>query len=687
MAQEKISEIIHAALPASAQREFKDAYEGRKHATNQAEACISALGECHSLNWQAYLECYPDVDKNNPIRHFVQHGIFEGRKLFATASFGFPKVSVVVSNRNNAIFLPYCLGRLTSQTLRDIEIIVVDDSSDDDSVKILHKLAKADERIKLIRHKECQSLHMARKTGVKEASGRFIMFLDSDDYYTNDACEKAWHAILSGYDIVCFGVNVIPLPSLNSRVVKDAQFSLNDGQSGKYEGKEIYEALFRHNVPARTLWCKIYDANIVKAAFAEMADCSLPSAQDVYEIAVIAARAKSMLKINDKLYCYRLGSGKTTTTDMKILLTSDLDATRIAKPLADFLRKSGLYEYNDFLMKNIYKRVIDSFVYNVSPSSVTYWFNAVTANLGILKVIYLMHTLAGDNIMRIARAFKSYESDYRQHNSLIGIHVQNGAAPPVVSRLIFLANFLHEKCFKVTVFTEMDFDELDDLPQEINVLHISYTRGEDKVEHRFDSFLRGVNLHHVDIMLCSCSYADPNQLWRIMLLKYLGISPIFLPEEKFFERQDALINPYDLETQLMILSGYDKVITLSSLDTVFLHINGIDAATNTVPYHIGGQPNDAIFTSDATNVPLDTGYEMCIVSKDHSECDCNGNSITFNDYATRICDLITTYRIFSEIDLLNTSDYNTIMFTMVYGLYPSVQMSERRSETVCICKI
>ena len=92
-----------------------------------------------------------------------------------------PKVSIIIPVYNVEKYLSRCLDSLTSQTLKDIEIILVDDSSTDTSPALCDEAASKDERIKVI-HKENAGAGMARNSGLEIASGEYIGFVDSDDY-------------------------------------------------------------------------------------------------------------------------------------------------------------------------------------------------------------------------------------------------------------------------------------------------------------------------------------------------------------------------------------------------------------------------------------------------------------------------------------------------------------------------
>lgn len=101
-----------------------------------------------------------------------------------------PKVSVIVPVYNTAKYLPECLDSILSQTLKDIEIIAINDGSPDNSIDILKDYAAKDERLKII-DKKNEGVGKARNDGMKAATGDFIAFMDSDDYYpTPQVLEK-----------------------------------------------------------------------------------------------------------------------------------------------------------------------------------------------------------------------------------------------------------------------------------------------------------------------------------------------------------------------------------------------------------------------------------------------------------------------------------------------------------------
>ena len=106
-----------------------------------------------------------------------------------------PKISVIVPVYNVEKYLTECLNSIINQTLKEIEIICVNDGSVDNSLEILKEYASIDERIKII-DKENEGQGYARKVGLDIASGEYILFCDSDDYYvSNDVFEKLYNEI------------------------------------------------------------------------------------------------------------------------------------------------------------------------------------------------------------------------------------------------------------------------------------------------------------------------------------------------------------------------------------------------------------------------------------------------------------------------------------------------------------
>lgn len=99
-----------------------------------------------------------------------------------------PKASIIVPVYNTEKYLERCINSLKNQTLKDIEIILVDDSSTDSSLEICKKAAAEDSRIKVI-HKVNEGAGKARNAGLDVATGEYIGFVDSDDFVGENTYE------------------------------------------------------------------------------------------------------------------------------------------------------------------------------------------------------------------------------------------------------------------------------------------------------------------------------------------------------------------------------------------------------------------------------------------------------------------------------------------------------------------
>ena len=95
------------------------------------------------------------------------------------------KVSIIVPVYNVEKYIEKCLNSLISQSYRNIEIILIDDGSKDNSGKICDKYKKKDPRIKVI-HKENAGVSEARNSGIQKATGKYLCFVDADDFVMND---------------------------------------------------------------------------------------------------------------------------------------------------------------------------------------------------------------------------------------------------------------------------------------------------------------------------------------------------------------------------------------------------------------------------------------------------------------------------------------------------------------------
>lgn len=121
-----------------------------------------------------------------------------------------PKFSIIIPVYNVENYLSECLDSVIKQTIMDLEIICVNDGTKDHSREILEEYQKQDARIQII-DKVNGGLSSARNAGLAAATGEYILFLDSDDYLEQSACERILYEILEHHpDIIVFGTHIFP---------------------------------------------------------------------------------------------------------------------------------------------------------------------------------------------------------------------------------------------------------------------------------------------------------------------------------------------------------------------------------------------------------------------------------------------------------------------------------------------
>ena len=101
-----------------------------------------------------------------------------------------PTVSIIIPAFNAAAFLDAALSSARAQTLRDIEILVVDDASSDDTAALVEGVSLIDNRVRLLRQRKNAGPSAARNRGIDEASGRWVALLDADDAYDTDRLDR-----------------------------------------------------------------------------------------------------------------------------------------------------------------------------------------------------------------------------------------------------------------------------------------------------------------------------------------------------------------------------------------------------------------------------------------------------------------------------------------------------------------
>lgn len=174
------------------------------------------------------------------------------------------KISIIATFYNLEDYAKRCVDSLTSQTLQDIEIICVNDGSQDNTINILQELAQNDNRIKII-DKKNEGVSIARNTGINAASGEYIMFVDGDDYLEPNACEILYKkAIDTNVDIIVFQTNYIKLKSKEPSIYfKNSKYYIEINNIPYIFSDNSVKIL--QSIQSRACWDKIYKNKFIKS--------------------------------------------------------------------------------------------------------------------------------------------------------------------------------------------------------------------------------------------------------------------------------------------------------------------------------------------------------------------------------------------------------------------------------------
>lgn len=240
------------------------------------------------------------------------------------------KVSVIIPVYNVEKYVKTCIESVQSQTIRDIEIIVVNDGATDNSRRLIAEID--DERVIII-DKENGGLSSARNVGIEAASGQYLAFVDSDDWVAPDYIEKMYR-ICEEYDCDMVQCSYADVYDEDKHYLDDAQ----DGIPTFYTGREFSYAMYTLlSWKCNLTWNKLYR----KELFEEIRFPIGKIHEDEFTTYKVAWRANKVGVIPDKLYFYRhrVGSIMQQACDK-----SRLDAGEAFFERAEFYKNKGELE-------------------------------------------------------------------------------------------------------------------------------------------------------------------------------------------------------------------------------------------------------------------------------------------------------------------------------------------------------
>ncbi len=264
------------------------------------------------------------------------------------------KISVIVPVYNVSMYIEQCLTSLMKQTFSDIEIIVVDDCGQDDSMDKVEKLAQKDKRIKIVRNKTNKGLAEARNIGLKYVKSEFVGFLDSDDWVCENFFEKLYK------DINRYKADIAVSDVLYYR---KEEYSLRRGwvstwnfKSGKKIVKSAKDKQF--NIYACACWNKLYKTSLFKDY-----DIKFPKGlkiEDVPVTTITTMLAKKIVMVKDAILYYRqredsiMAVGRSDRTPFDIFNIYAYTDSLVSSLIGNKLLKTYQQIMDNFKIFNIY---------------------------------------------------------------------------------------------------------------------------------------------------------------------------------------------------------------------------------------------------------------------------------------------------------------------------------------------
>ncbi|NLL62094.1 MAG: glycosyltransferase [Candidatus Atribacteria bacterium] len=233
-----------------------------------------------------------------------------------------PLISVIVPVYNAEKYLPKCIESIQNQTYRNLEIILVNDGSTDNSLVICYQYSEKDKRVTVITQ-ENRGVSSARNRGLDIATGDYIGFVDSDDYIAPDMYQQLLIACLEndadisecGYYTVDESDKVISSSSLKNGII-----------DGKYESSKAY--VLRENTTP-LVWNKLYKKKI----FNSIRFQSYKRGQDCWINSIIYSECKRKATLESCHYYYLIHKKSTRPFSEK-----QLDAISAAKDVYEFYK-------------------------------------------------------------------------------------------------------------------------------------------------------------------------------------------------------------------------------------------------------------------------------------------------------------------------------------------------------------
>ncbi len=296
-------------------------------------------------------------------------------------------ISVIVPVHNVSKYIESCINSISAQSLKNIEIICINDFSTDDSLEKLKNLTQTDNRISVYTFTKNEGVANARNWGIELAKGKYVSFVDSDDNIDQDFLSTLYETAQKN----------------NADVVKGAvQIIHQNGEKETSKMNENIELYLKNNLNTALVWQHEFWSAIYKKSFLAKNKICFPlltNGEDIIFILRTLLNKPSIAIENKALYLYliRNDSASFTTNFSKFL-----NLIKFYEEQFDILKKMSLSakEYQEFCQKNIISNIINYFWNLVRNSTLSeeeisilrQRINLIFDKIGCLEKLVYSHT-------------------------------------------------------------------------------------------------------------------------------------------------------------------------------------------------------------------------------------------------------------------------------------------------------
>ena len=489
-----------------------------------------------------------------------------------------PTVSIIIPAYNCADFIERSIGSALAQTFEDIEVIVVDDGSTDNTPQLAHALAEQDERVIVKVHPHNKGRMEARRTGVAAAQGMFTLFLDADDELDAQAAEKSLQVQNGKYDIVQFSMEM-RYAGFATKHERFADQMMVRPPRGTYEGADITHAILRDHKGPWSLCAKLIRTALLHRAFEHIPTSSITLAEDAAIFFIVSCYAQSlrgMPKYQGYIYHIDVGGSDAKWRNMNAAQFAKIcEYTKAMDCIENFLKETNLKEqhWQDYVSLRAMhaQSIADRLIRCVKTDEQAAAYQEMLKLWPACECVAAFAHMGWDRPAQVLEAVHDPQRTRpsRQVRTVGVFHprLSVGGAEQVTASLV---NLWHEMGLNVILFTEESLRaSAQRLPRRITHVQLpgSSSPTDEDMADRMRLIEQAVRDHNIDVFVHHQWYSQ-RLPWDLMLLKTLGVATCVYCHSSFrMLFSEGHLWEFD---QPRCLRYADALVVLSESDQAFL---------------------------------------------------------------------------------------------------------------------